>query len=106
VADRTLEHLGESDRGVILMRKRLLEDAQAVAAGGTPKGLVRDPALSDCVGLPIVDRERLRGSYTLAEADAQNDRGQPLLPREFQFQAGQPEAIRQAYRKAMGIDRG
>jgi len=27
VADRTQEHLGESDRGVILLRRRLLEEA-------------------------------------------------------------------------------
>src|SRR5580765_583336 len=34
IADRTREHLGESDRGVILMRKRLLEEAHVVARGG------------------------------------------------------------------------
>ena len=38
VADRTQEHLGESDRGVILMRRRMLEQAQMVADGGEPKG--------------------------------------------------------------------
>jgi LigXa C-terminal domain like len=36
LADRTQEHLGESDRGVIMMRKRMLEQAELVARGGEP----------------------------------------------------------------------
>ena len=43
IADRTQEHLGESDRGVILFRKRMLEEAAIVARGGDPKAVVRDP---------------------------------------------------------------
>ena len=43
IADRTQEHLGESDRGVILIRKRMLEEAAVVARGGEPKAVVRDP---------------------------------------------------------------
>ena len=37
IADRTQEHLGESDRGIILMRKRMLEEAEKVRQGGEPK---------------------------------------------------------------------
>ena len=54
IADRSKEHLGESDRGVILMRKRLLEDVEAVAAGRDPKGTIRDPAANHSVHLPII----------------------------------------------------
>jgi 5,5'-dehydrodivanillate O-demethylase len=104
VADRTQEHLGESDRGVILMRRRLLEEAKVVGAGGEPKGLVRDPAQNDCVRLPIIDRERFVVGYSLE--DVKEGRVPPsIYARSFIFQAGQPEEITRAYHAAMGMDR-
>jgi 5,5'-dehydrodivanillate O-demethylase len=104
VADRTQEHLGESDRGVIMMRKKLVEQAELVARGGEPKGLVRDADLNQCVTLPIIDRDRFIAGYSLV--DAEEGKVPPLYyAREFLFQAGQPEQIRQAYREAMGMDR-
>jgi len=60
VADRTQEHLGESDKGVILMRRRLMDDLKLVADGGEPKALVRDEELNQCVPLPIIGR----GAFT------------------------------------------
>src|SRR6266536_4328168 len=57
VADRTQEYLGESDRGVIMMRKRMLEEAEVVARGGEPKAVIRDPQINKRVDLPIVDRD-------------------------------------------------
>jgi 5,5'-dehydrodivanillate O-demethylase oxygenase subunit len=54
VADRTQEHLGESDRGVILMRRKMLEQAEVVADGGDPKGVIRDPAKNHKLHLPRV----------------------------------------------------
>jgi 5,5'-dehydrodivanillate O-demethylase len=56
VADRTQEHLGESDRGVIIMRRKMLEQAEVVADGGDPKGLIRDPDRNHRVYLPRVGR--------------------------------------------------
>lgn len=103
VADRTQEHLGESDRGVIMMRKRLLEEAQVVANGGEPKAVIRDPELNKCLAMPIVGHERLVNGYSLADV-ANIPAGSPLAPREFPFLAGQPEEIREAYWKAMGRD--
>ena len=44
VPDRTQEHLGASDTGVIMYRKKLMEQIDVVQAGGEPKGLVRDPS--------------------------------------------------------------
>ena len=38
---RTSEHFGESDRGVIMMCNRLLEEAEGVARGEEPKALQR-----------------------------------------------------------------
>jgi 5,5'-dehydrodivanillate O-demethylase len=104
VADRTQEHLGESDRGVILMRRRLLEEAKVAANGGEPLGLIRDPAKNECVRLPIIDRERFTVGYSLE--DVKEGRVPPsIYPRNFIFQAGQPPEITRAYHAAMGMDR-
>ena len=58
VADRTQEHLGDSDRGVILMRRKMLDQAQLVADGGEPKGVIRDPAKNHSIHLPQVGGAR------------------------------------------------
>ena len=86
IADRTKEHLGESDRGVILMRKRLLEDLAAVAAGHDPKGTIRDPAANHRVRLPII------GGLDRPAASA----GPPAFP----VLAGQPEEITKEFEQA------
>jgi 5,5'-dehydrodivanillate O-demethylase oxygenase subunit len=44
--DRATEHLGASDRGIIMLRKMLREQIEIVARGGEPMALVRDPAQS------------------------------------------------------------
>ncbi len=113
LADRTEEHLGESDRGVIAMRRRMQEDAAAVAQGREPRGLVRDPELNRCIELPIVGRRRFVDGFPMAELERGliegRQGGTPGTPRrplgEFIFQAGQPEAIKHAFIQAMGLDR-
>lgn len=82
IADRTQEHLGESDRGVILMRKRMLEEAQVVANGGEPKAIIRDPEQNRKLYLPRVERA-LRNQIA---------HGQTRAPRN-QYLAGQPQVI-------------
>lgn len=77
IADRSLEHLGESDRGVIQIRKRLLDDLDVVAAGRDPMAVIRDSAANHRVHLPIIPRP-----------PAENG------PRPFAFLAGQPDAVR------------
>ena len=44
ITDHTLENLGESDRGVALYRRTLLEQVDTVERGEDPLGVVRDPA--------------------------------------------------------------
>ena len=44
IADRTNEHLGASDGGIILMRQMMRESLAAVAAGRDPLCIIRDPA--------------------------------------------------------------
>jgi 5,5'-dehydrodivanillate O-demethylase len=105
VADRTREHLGESDRGVIMMRRKLVEEAEAVTRGGEPKALIRDPEKNHCVRLPIIGRESFVNGYSRADADRRRERTPGLvLSEDFIFQAGQPLEIRKAYRRAMGLD--
>jgi phthalate 4,5-dioxygenase oxygenase subunit len=42
IVDRSLEHLGTTDRAIIVMRQLLLEAVDAVERGGTPRGI--DPS--------------------------------------------------------------
>ena len=44
IADRSLETLGESDRGVVLYRRVLLDQIDRIARGEEPMGVVRDEA--------------------------------------------------------------
>lgn len=44
IADRTQEHLGASDGGIIMMRRIMREALAAVAAGCDPPYIIRDPA--------------------------------------------------------------
>jgi 5,5'-dehydrodivanillate O-demethylase len=104
IADRTQEHVCESDRGVLMMRKKLLEQVDVVARGGEPMAVVRDAALNRCIALPIIDRERWVKGFPREKmsSEIQKTPG-PMLPDGFVFQAGQPEDVRAAYQKAMGL---
>jgi len=100
IADRTQEHLGPSDRGVILMRQRFFNDLDRIARGEDPSGLVRDPAKNACIRLPIADREFLVNSLPRAEMLAD-----PTLdPRRWMAMAGQPAYVREEMLAAMGLD--
>ena len=55
VNDRTKETLGESDRGVIMMRRLLKNEVALVAEGQDPKCVFRDPASNHDVYLPVHD---------------------------------------------------
>jgi 5,5'-dehydrodivanillate O-demethylase len=52
LADRTREHLGETDRGVVMFRRKLLEQARVVADGGDPQCVIRDPERNRRITLP------------------------------------------------------
>lgn len=51
--DRTKEHLGKSDAGVILLRKMTFENIDLVARGEDPLGVVRDPVVARAIDLPV-----------------------------------------------------
>jgi 5,5'-dehydrodivanillate O-demethylase len=83
VADRSKEHLGESDRGVILIRKRLMDDAKAIEAGRDPMAIIRDPGANHLVHLPIIERPAA-----------------PDGPTPFRFLAGQPPEVWEEFQRA------
>jgi 5,5'-dehydrodivanillate O-demethylase oxygenase subunit len=99
-SDRWNEHLGESDRGVIMMRRRLLDDIKLIADGGEPKALVRDEELNRCVPLPIIGRERLKGEGVTG---VRLGPGQSIAIEGFPFLYGQPEEVTRAYNEAMTV---
>jgi 5,5'-dehydrodivanillate O-demethylase len=99
IADRTTEHLGASDRGIGLLRKRYFEELERVARGEDPKALIRDPVANECIALPIVRRKALVEGRTLDEM-----RGDPIAGiGGYPFQAGQPAEVRRAFEDAMGM---
>jgi 5,5'-dehydrodivanillate O-demethylase len=101
VADRTREHLGQSDRGIVMLRKRFFEELERVAGGEDPKGTIRDPALNECVALPIAHRSAYVDGLTLDELLRH-----PVFSNQlagYVFQTGQPEEIRRQYEEAMGL---
>lgn len=102
IADRTKENLGSSDRGIVMLRRRFLEELEVIANGGEPKGVIRDSKLNECVELPIAARATFIEGMTRAEIA-----NHPLWRHHlqgFRFQAGQPEHVRQAFLEAMGIE--
>ena len=102
VANRTKEHLARSDRGIILMRKRFLDDLEKIKNGEAPSGLIRNEQINGCVPLPIFDREFFRNGPTREQlVDKNHPRTRSML--NFVFQAGQPSEVRKAYVDAMGL---
>lgn len=102
IADRTKEHLGVSDRGIVLMRRRFLSDLKAVENGEDPLGLIRDPERNRCIELPIIGKSGFRDGLRTAELERRFASVGHRFPPAYIFQAGQPDEVRQAYERAMG----
>ena len=52
-ADRSLERLGESDKGIILYRRMLAEQMALVEDGGEPVNVFRDPEKNKFIHIPV-----------------------------------------------------
>jgi 5,5'-dehydrodivanillate O-demethylase len=79
VTDHALENLGESDRGVALYRKTLLEQLERVERGEDPLGVVRDPAKNEpYITLPMERR------WTYGLAGVQNSAVHEFPERELE----------------------
>lgn len=101
IADRTLENLGASDRGIALLRRRLLEDVDAVKAGQDPKGVMRDASRNQRVFLPSDARDFFLNGLPLA--DYQRHPKWARLLNHFIFHAGQPAWVQSAHAEATGV---
>jgi 5,5'-dehydrodivanillate O-demethylase len=101
IADRSQEHLGASDRGVVAIRRKFFEEMEHIAAGGEAKGTIRDPASNVKVRLPMMDRELVLGSLTRQQILA-NPR-LLVMSTTYIFQAGQPEEVRREMSEVMGL---
>lgn len=102
IADRTREYLGNSDRGIAMLRRLLQNDLAAVAAGRDPKGIIRDPERAKLVELPNV-----YGAASTNGVPIEDWPKHPVLRRRLNFfpwQAGQPDGVWTAYAAAMGFD--
>jgi 5,5'-dehydrodivanillate O-demethylase len=55
IADRTQEHLGTSDRGIVMLRKLLKEQIEIVRQGGDPMGVIRDPEKNRIIEFDVVN---------------------------------------------------
>ncbi|HVB01089.1 MAG TPA: aromatic ring-hydroxylating dioxygenase subunit alpha [Acidimicrobiales bacterium] len=104
VAQRNLEHLGRSDRGVIMLRRQLELDMQAVAEGRDPKGIIRDEGANVCIDLPGNRRELFLVGLERAEwlrqfaVTSKNNPGD-----YFSLLVGQPPEVRAAFEEAVRI---
>jgi 5,5'-dehydrodivanillate O-demethylase oxygenase subunit len=67
VANRSDEHLGLSDRGIILYRKLLQENLDRVQRGEDPMNVFRDPAQNVCLELPVERAKFGPGIYKAGE---------------------------------------
>ncbi len=56
LVDRSLEHLGFSDRGVILVRKLWKNAVEISLRGDDPPNLIRDPAQNRLVHVDVIER--------------------------------------------------
>ncbi|MFA7680471.1 MAG: aromatic ring-hydroxylating dioxygenase subunit alpha [Pigmentiphaga sp.] len=101
ITDRSRENLGASDRGVNLLRKRLFDDIDRVEQGQDPSGLIRDPAKNNRVKLPTIGEGLIEKGLPLKEY-AEHPMWKHHLT-HFPFHYGQPDEVKQAYEKAMGL---
>lgn len=101
IADRTRETLGHSDRGIVMLRQRLMADLTAIDEGRDPSGLLRDPERNQRIPLPAADREFLLHGLPREELLRH-----PVWRAHFEgfrFAYGQPAAVREQFRSACGL---
>src|SRR5262245_48903488 len=102
IADRTKEHLGQSDRGILMLRNRFLDDLDRMTNGLDPKAVIRDPEINNCVRLPVAHRSAYVDGLPFEQLIKHPMLGKQLTD-GYPLQAGQPDEIRRAYEDAMGI---
>ena len=61
IANRTVERLGDSDRGILMHRQLLRQQMDIVEDGGEPMNVFRDPEKNRILPLPAVKKYYERG---------------------------------------------
>ena len=102
LADRTGEHLGKSDKGVAMIRRRFFEDFERMERGEDPKAVIRDHKENERVQLPIAGLDAFRNGLTSKELEAAGGE-ERIASKRFVFLAGQPAEVKLAYEDAMGF---
>jgi 5,5'-dehydrodivanillate O-demethylase len=92
VADRTEEHLGRSDKGIILFRRMIEENIRLVEEGKDPMNVFRDPEKNVYLGMRTEGSMRRPNQAPRGRGD-----GQPQQPR------GQAEMF--GFRSRTGMER-
>ena len=81
IADRSLEKLGESDKGIILYRRLLKQQLEIVRDGGEPMNVFRDPASNVRIELPNEGKGMARGLKSVRKTQiSRSDLENPLQP--------------------------
>jgi 5,5'-dehydrodivanillate O-demethylase len=73
ITDRTQEHLGAADRGIVMFRRLLREQIDIVQKGGEPIGVIRDPAKNKIIIFDVIN-ERI-GLFRTSADGAPTDGG-------------------------------
>jgi 5,5'-dehydrodivanillate O-demethylase len=84
-----------------MIRRRFLNDLEAIKEGRDPKAVIRDPAINRAIPLPVAERNNFIDGFTRAEIMRD-----PFSRRNLQgyiFQTGQPAEVREAFLAAMGF---
>jgi 5,5'-dehydrodivanillate O-demethylase oxygenase subunit len=55
IVDRTKEHLGHADLGIVMLRRLLKEQIEIVQQGGEPMGVIRDPAKNKMIHISVMN---------------------------------------------------
>jgi 5,5'-dehydrodivanillate O-demethylase len=63
IADRTNEHIGSSDRGVVMLRKMLREQIDRVERGEDPIGVIRDPEVNRLIEFWVESKRSGVGNF-------------------------------------------
>ncbi|MEU3752905.1 Rieske 2Fe-2S domain-containing protein [Streptomyces olivoreticuli] len=107
VTDRSVEHLGRSDAGITLLRRKYFEAIEQVARGEDPPGTVRDPEANVKIQLPIHSKSFYtegmpRGVFEEKFA-ARKASGLFGIGGFLSVQAGRPEHLQRQYEEIAGI---
>ncbi|MFE5430585.1 Rieske 2Fe-2S domain-containing protein [Peribacillus simplex] len=90
VADRTVERLGTSDKGIIMYRQMLKRELKKMKNGEDPKCTIRDPQQNQYIELPQEEDKFSEGGLLSGVAIHWNTRYAPNLQEIIEICKGEP----------------